>query len=162
MHIGIEAPGHAALGAAPPSEADRPSAPGVAWACLRNLAILALWSWLFRPSLAHLAQLAGEDHLRSSAWALAGALALVLRQARLGGLRPRLDAPLRGLDDTDPLGLIVRLTLREAGVRGRNQRAVVDQVAAVAILQGWLDQRRSMPAGPATESEDSVDGTPRG
>ena len=37
-----------------------------------------------------------------------------------------------------------------------------DQVAAVAILQGWLDQRRSMPAGPATESEDSVDGTPRG
>ena len=27
-----------------------------------------------------------------------------------------LDAPLRGLDDTDPLGLIVRLTLREAGV----------------------------------------------
>ena len=52
--------------------------------------------------------------------------------------------------------------LREAGVRGRNQRAVVDQVAAVAILQGWLDQRRSMPAGPATESEDSVDGTPRG
>ncbi|MCB0216983.1 MAG: exosortase O [Chloroflexi bacterium] len=95
MHIGIEAPGHAALGAAPPSEADCPSTPGVARACLRNLAILALWSWLFRPSLAHLAQLAGEDHLRSSAWALAGALALVLRQARLGGLRPRLDAPLR-------------------------------------------------------------------
>ena len=34
-------------------------------------------------------------------------------------------------------------SLREAGVRARGQRAVVDQVAAVAILQGWLDQRRA-------------------
>ncbi|MCV7193589.1 Holliday junction resolvase RuvX [Mycolicibacterium brumae] len=33
-------------------------------------------------------------------------------------------------------------TLREAGVRAKNQRAVVDQAAAVAILQSWLDQRR--------------------
>lgn len=37
-------------------------------------------------------------------------------------------------------------SLREAGVRARNQRAVVDQAAAVAILQSWLDQRR--PEGP--------------
>lgn len=35
-------------------------------------------------------------------------------------------------------------TLRDAGVRAKNQRAVVDQVAAVAILQSWLDQRRVM------------------
>jgi putative Holliday junction resolvase len=28
------------------------------------------------------------------------------------------------------------------GVRGRKQRAVVDQAAAVEILQGWLDARR--------------------
>lgn len=33
--------------------------------------------------------------------------------------------------------------LREAGVRAKNQRTMVDQVAAVAILQTWLDQRRS-------------------
>jgi putative holliday junction resolvase len=33
--------------------------------------------------------------------------------------------------------------LREAGVRARNQRAVIDQAAAVAILQNWLDQRRA-------------------
>jgi putative Holliday junction resolvase len=33
--------------------------------------------------------------------------------------------------------------LRQRGVRGRRQRAVVDQAAAVAILQGWLDARRS-------------------
>lgn len=32
--------------------------------------------------------------------------------------------------------------LRESGRRGRRQRAVVDQVAAVAILQGWLDTNR--------------------
>lgn len=29
--------------------------------------------------------------------------------------------------------------LREGGVRGRRQRAVVDQAAAVQILQSWLD-----------------------
>lgn len=33
--------------------------------------------------------------------------------------------------------------LREAGVRAKSQRAVIDQAAAVAILQGWLDQRRA-------------------
>lgn len=32
--------------------------------------------------------------------------------------------------------------LAERGVRGRRQRAVVDQVAAVEILQGWLDVSR--------------------
>jgi putative Holliday junction resolvase len=32
--------------------------------------------------------------------------------------------------------------LSERGVRGRRQRAVVDQVAAVEILQGWLDAQR--------------------
>ncbi len=37
-------------------------------------------------------------------------------------------------------------TLRERGIRGRRQRAVVDQAAAVEILQGWLDARRAPPA----------------
>jgi len=32
--------------------------------------------------------------------------------------------------------------LSERGVRGRRQRVVVDQAAAVEILQGWLDARR--------------------
>ncbi|WP_116076586.1 Holliday junction resolvase RuvX [Asanoa ferruginea] len=32
--------------------------------------------------------------------------------------------------------------LAERGVRGRRQRAVVDQAAAVEILQGWLDAQR--------------------
>jgi putative pre-16S rRNA nuclease len=33
-------------------------------------------------------------------------------------------------------------SLRAAGVAAKRQRAVVDQAAAVAILQSWLDQRR--------------------
>lgn len=33
--------------------------------------------------------------------------------------------------------------LAERGVRGRRQRAVVDQAAAVEILQGWLEARRA-------------------
>ena len=32
--------------------------------------------------------------------------------------------------------------LSERGVRGKRQRRVVDQAAAVEILQGWLDARR--------------------
>jgi putative holliday junction resolvase len=33
-------------------------------------------------------------------------------------------------------------SLRQAGVRAKGQRIVIDQAAAVAILQGWLDERR--------------------
>jgi putative holliday junction resolvase len=33
-------------------------------------------------------------------------------------------------------------SLRQAGVRAKGQRNVIDQAAAVAILQGWLDERR--------------------
>jgi hypothetical protein len=32
--------------------------------------------------------------------------------------------------------------LTERGVRGKRQRAVVDQAAAVEILQSWLDAQR--------------------
>jgi putative holliday junction resolvase len=35
-------------------------------------------------------------------------------------------------------------SLREAGMRAKAQRGVIDQAAAVAILQGWLDQRRAL------------------
>lgn len=34
-------------------------------------------------------------------------------------------------------------SLRAAGVRAKEQRAVIDQASAVAILQSWLDQRRA-------------------
>jgi putative Holliday junction resolvase len=39
-------------------------------------------------------------------------------------------------------------SLREAGIRAKGQRAVIDQAAAVAILQSWLDQRRDLRASP--------------
>jgi putative Holliday junction resolvase len=44
-------------------------------------------------------------------------------------------------------------SLREAGVRAKQQRSVIDQAAAVAILQGWLDQRRARAAPPGGPSE---------
>jgi putative Holliday junction resolvase len=34
-------------------------------------------------------------------------------------------------------------SLREAGVRAKGQKSMIDQVAAVGILQSWLDQRRT-------------------
>jgi putative Holliday junction resolvase len=40
-------------------------------------------------------------------------------------------------------------SLRAAGVAAKDQRAVIDQAAAVAILQSWLDQRRTFLAGSA-------------
>jgi putative Holliday junction resolvase len=43
--------------------------------------------------------------------------------------------------------VVAQRSLREAGIRARGQRAVIDQVAAVAILQGWLDQRRARSHG---------------
>jgi putative Holliday junction resolvase len=33
--------------------------------------------------------------------------------------------------------------LAERGIRGRSRRAVVDQAAAVELLQHWLDGRRT-------------------
>ncbi|BDB43186.1 putative pre-16S rRNA nuclease [Mycobacterium kiyosense] len=45
-------------------------------------------------------------------------------------------------------------SLREAGVRARQQRSVIDQAAAVGILQGWLDQQRARAADPAEQASD--------
>jgi putative Holliday junction resolvase len=47
-------------------------------------------------------------------------------------------------------------SLRDAGVRAKEQRAVIDQAAAVAILQSWLDQRRATLARSA--AGDAIDG----
>lgn len=45
-------------------------------------------------------------------------------------------------------------SLRDAGVRAKEQRGVIDQAAAVAILQSWLDQRRN--AGPTLPGADDA------
>lgn len=52
-----------------------------------------------------------------------------------------LSVPIRFTDERLTTVVATR-QLRERGVRGRKQRSVVDQAAAVAILQGWLDSRR--------------------
>ncbi|MBW0016889.1 MAG: Holliday junction resolvase RuvX [Mycobacterium sp.] len=45
-------------------------------------------------------------------------------------------------------------SLRAAGMRTKEQRAVIDQAAAVAILQSWLDQRRARAGSGAGEGTD--------
>ncbi|MBX9979919.1 MAG: Holliday junction resolvase RuvX [Mycobacterium gordonae] len=47
-------------------------------------------------------------------------------------------------------------SLRDAGIKARQQRSVIDQAAAVAILQGWLDQRRALIAEPAGREASDV------
>lgn len=42
--------------------------------------------------------------------------------------------------------VMAQRSLREAGVRAKGQRPVIDQAAAVGILQNWLDQRRAAVA----------------
>jgi len=46
------------------------------------------------------------------------------------------------LSDERMSTVVAARRLSERGVRGRRQRAVVDQAAAVEILQGWLDRLR--------------------
>jgi putative Holliday junction resolvase len=59
--------------------------------------------------------------------------------AQLSGV---VDVPLEFSDERLTTVVATR-QLRDSGRKGRRQRAVVDQVAAVAILQGWLDAGRS-------------------
>ncbi len=45
--------------------------------------------------------------------------------------------------------------LRESGVKARGQRPMIDQAAAVEILQGWLDER-SRAVKPGESSKDAA------
>jgi putative holliday junction resolvase len=45
-------------------------------------------------------------------------------------------------------------SLRNAGVRASEQRSMIDQAAAVGILQSWLDQRRAV-VGAHSEGDDA-------
>lgn len=65
--------------------------------------------------------------------------AVALAEALAG----RLDAVPVRLTDERLTTVSAARSLREAGVRAKDQRGVIDQAAAVAILQGWLDQRRA-------------------
>jgi putative Holliday junction resolvase len=52
-------------------------------------------------------------------------------------------------------------SLRDSGVAGRRQRAMVDQAAAVLILQAALDGERGTGAPPGEQVEVGGDGGPR-
>jgi putative Holliday junction resolvase len=75
---------------------------------------------------------------------LAGKEGLAAEQARAyatrlaGAISP---VPVRLADERMSTAVVSR-RLAERGVRGRRQRAVVDQAAAAEILQGWLDAQR--------------------
>ncbi len=61
-------------------------------------------------------------------------------------LAPRIaPIPVR-LADERLTTVVAQRSLREAGVRAKGQRSVIDQAAAVGILQNWLDQRRAAVA----------------
>ena len=57
-------------------------------------------------------------------------------------IQPNLEIPIETQDERLTTVSAAR-SLRDAGVRSREQRGMIDQAAAVAILQGWLDQRRT-------------------
>ncbi len=46
--------------------------------------------------------------------------------------------------------------LRDSGVRARGQRQMIDQAAAVSILQGWLDERSSVLNDYLKDSADTA------
>ena len=45
-------------------------------------------------------------------------------------------------------------SLRDAGIRAKGQRTMIDQAAAVGILQNWLDQRRAALAAHGEVGDD--------
>lgn len=61
-------------------------------------------------------------------------------EAFAAALRERIDVPVTMVDERLTTVTATR-TLAERGVRGKAQRAVIDQAAAVAILQAALDER---------------------
>jgi putative Holliday junction resolvase len=69
---------------------------------------------------------------------LAAADARGYAESLQGAIQP---IPVR-LTDERMTTVVASRRLAERGVRGRRHRAVVDQVAAVEILQGWLDNQR--------------------
>ena len=49
-------------------------------------------------------------------------------------------------------------SLRDAGIRAKGQRAMIDQAAAVGILQNWLDQRRAASRTRGSGQADAAHG----
>lgn len=67
--------------------------------------------------------------------------AAVAARAYADALGTVLSVPIE-LSDERLTTVVATRQLRQRGVPGRRQRAIIDQAAAVAILQGWLDAGR--------------------
>lgn len=73
--------------------------------------------------------------------------AIELAEALAGRIAP---TPVR-LADERLTTVSAQRSLRAAGIKAREQRSVIDQAAAVAILQSWLDQRRGPASAEVTD-----------
>jgi putative Holliday junction resolvase len=95
----------------------------------------------------------GLPRSMSGAEGPAAAAARVYARPLAGRLRAAgLDTPVRLVDER--LSTVqAHRSLRASGVAGRKQRAVVDQVAAVVLLQQALDSERSSGAPPGEPVE---------
>jgi putative Holliday junction resolvase len=102
------------------------------------------------PDMLRIAQLVHDLHVVQVVVGLP--ITLAGKEGMAAGLSRQYAANLAKLIDPVPVALTdermstvaAARRLSERGVRGRRQRAVVDQAAAVEILQGWLDARRRM------------------
>ncbi|MET8799931.1 Holliday junction resolvase RuvX [Nocardia sp. NPDC004568] len=75
-----------------------------------------------------------------------------------GRLRDSLpDVPIR-LSDERLTTVSAARALRDSGVRARGQRQVIDQAAAVSILQSWLDERSSVMRSAEDAARTAVSG----
>ncbi|GGC59343.1 Holliday junction resolvase RuvX [Hoyosella rhizosphaerae] len=59
-----------------------------------------------------------------------------------GRLQDKIETVPVRLADERLTTVVAQRDLRASGKKARKQRGVIDQVAAVGILQGWLDERR--------------------
>jgi putative Holliday junction resolvase len=78
-----------------------------------------------------------------------GSAALAARQYATAIAQRVAPVPVRLVDERLST-VTAHRTLREAGVRGRRHRPVIDQVAAVVILQSALDAERASGREPGT------------
>ena len=76
--------------------------------------------------------------------------AIELAEQLAGRIAP---TPVR-LSDERLTTVSAQRSLRDAGIRAKDQRAMIDQAAAVGILQNWLDQRRAALAAPGEVGDD--------
>lgn len=75
--------------------------------------------------------------------------AAALARAYAGRLAALVDVPVRMVDERLSTVAATR-SLRDAGVKGRKQRGMVDQAAAVVLLQTALDTERASGRPPGT------------